>query len=113
MTEHAMQSPIWWSRSNEVLLFLAIVRKRRREPSSALQGERAKGRRGRSSLFLLFRRRYPKREGFRHGTGIRPDLALIYQDYQVGSMRLVDKPRPAHSWICDSPSNSRSDWRRA
>jgi hypothetical protein len=41
------------------------------------KGERG---RGHSGLFLLFRRRYPKGEDFRDGTGIRPDLALIYQE---------------------------------
>jgi len=117
MTEHAMQSAsIAQSLTKGIQPCSALPRnspKAQARAPSALQGERAKGRRGRSSLFLLFRRRYPKREDFRHGTGIRPDLALIYQDYQVGSMGFVGKPRHAHSGICASPSNSRSDWRRA
>jgi len=37
MTQHAMQSPTWWNRANEVLLLAAIPRKRRHEPPSALR----------------------------------------------------------------------------
>jgi hypothetical protein len=65
-----------------------------------------RGERGRSGLFLLFRFRDPKFEDFRHGTGIRPVLALIYQDYQVGSMRARRELRRAHSRICASRSGT-------
>lgn len=78
-------------------------------PSPPAGGRR--GERGRSSLFLLFRRRYPKGDDFRHGTGIRPVLVLIYQDYQVGSMRARRELRRAYSGICASRSNSKGSVR--
>ena len=36
----------------------------------------------------------PKGEDFRHGAGIRPVLALNYQDYQVGIDGSSSEPRP-------------------
>src|SRR5260370_31245852 len=99
MTEHAMQSAsIAQSLTKGIQPCSALPRnspKAQARAPSALQGERAKGRRGRSSLFLLFRRRYPKRQDFLHGTGIRPDLALFFRDNQVGSMRFFGQPRLA------------------
>src|SRR5436305_12414911 len=91
--------------------FVVPPRKRAHEPFSALRGESVRGGGGAAypviSPPLSEKRGYPPRN--RNPSCSRPELSGL----SGGIERARRERRRAHSGICASRSNSRSDWRRA
>src|SRR5438477_11766069 len=118
MTEHAMQSAsIGQSLTKEIEPFergSALPRNSAKAQARAPRPARADGKRpaGPQRPLPVISPPLSKTRGFPPRTGIRPVLALIYQDYQVGCEGARREPRRAYWEICASRSNSRSEWRR-